>query len=118
MQDTKSPVTVGRESPAYWRVTFDNPPLNLYDPEFVRGLSETVTAIEADPQVTVVVFRARSPVLHEPPGSPPKTGRIVSRSSSVSLTSKTIICRCGMCSLVVVERCGEGGVHGYLVPSS
>jgi enoyl-CoA hydratase/carnithine racemase len=61
MQDTKSPVTVDRESPACWRVTFDNPPLNLYDPEFVRGLSETVATIEADPEVTVVVFQSAVP---------------------------------------------------------
>jgi enoyl-CoA hydratase/carnithine racemase len=61
MQDTQSPVTVERESPACWRVTFDNPPLNLYDPEFVRGLSETVATIEADPEVTVVVFQSAVP---------------------------------------------------------
>ena len=28
-----APVRAERQSPGYWRVTFDNPPLNLYEPE-------------------------------------------------------------------------------------
>jgi enoyl-CoA hydratase/carnithine racemase len=40
----------------YWRVTFNNPPLNLMGPEFVLELAKIVTAIETDEQVRVVVF--------------------------------------------------------------
>jgi enoyl-CoA hydratase/carnithine racemase len=43
-------------SPSYWRVTFDHPPLNLVDPEFVLEFRQIVTALEADEQVKVVVF--------------------------------------------------------------
>jgi enoyl-CoA hydratase/carnithine racemase len=43
-------------SPAYWRVTFDNPPLNLMGPEFVVQFDEIMTAIESDEQLKVVVF--------------------------------------------------------------
>jgi len=40
----------------YWRITFDNPPLNLMGPEFVLEFREIMTALEADEQVKVVVF--------------------------------------------------------------
>ncbi len=45
-----------QRSPAYWRITFDNPPLNLMGPEFVLEFREIVTALEADDAVKVVVF--------------------------------------------------------------
>ena len=33
-------IRVARSSPAYWRVTFDNPPLNLMGPELVLEFRE------------------------------------------------------------------------------
>jgi enoyl-CoA hydratase/carnithine racemase len=45
-----------RRSPAYWRVTIDNPPINVMGPEMVREFQEVINAIEADEQVRVVVF--------------------------------------------------------------
>jgi enoyl-CoA hydratase/carnithine racemase len=54
---TKSPqIRLSKASPAYWRVTFDNPPLNLMGPEFVVEFSEIITAIETDEHLKVVVF--------------------------------------------------------------
>jgi enoyl-CoA hydratase/carnithine racemase len=47
---------LGKISPNYWRVTFDNPPLNLMGPEFVVEFAKIVTAIENDEHVRVVVF--------------------------------------------------------------
>ena len=47
---------VNKVSPSYWRVTFDNPPLNLMGPEFVVQFGEIMTAIETDEQLKVVVF--------------------------------------------------------------
>ena len=49
-------IHLSRSSPAYWRVTFDNPPLNLMGPEFVLEFRKIMTAIEADEEVKVVVF--------------------------------------------------------------
>lgn len=49
-------IKVARRTPAYWRITLDNPPLNLMGPEFVLEFREIVTALEADQQVKVVVF--------------------------------------------------------------
>lgn len=53
---TKAQVHLTRTTSAYWRVTFDNPPLNLMGPQFVRELREVVSTVEQDPDVRVVVF--------------------------------------------------------------
>jgi enoyl-CoA hydratase/carnithine racemase len=49
-------INLTRSSAAYWRITFDNPPLNLIGPQFVREFRDIMTAIEADEHVRVVVF--------------------------------------------------------------
>jgi enoyl-CoA hydratase/carnithine racemase len=49
-------IRLTRSSPAFWRVTFDNPPLNLVGPEFVLEFREIITALETDEQVKVIVF--------------------------------------------------------------
>jgi enoyl-CoA hydratase/carnithine racemase len=49
-------IRVTRRSPAYWRVTFDNPPINVMGPEMVREFQEVIGALEADEHVRVVVF--------------------------------------------------------------
>lgn len=36
MDTARQPVRAERRGPGYWRVTFDNPPLNLYDPRSRR----------------------------------------------------------------------------------
>jgi enoyl-CoA hydratase/carnithine racemase len=54
---TKSPqIRLSKASPTYWRVTFDNPPLNLMGPEFVLKFREIMSAIETDENLRVVVF--------------------------------------------------------------
>jgi len=52
----KAQIRVTRPSAVCWRVTFDNPPLNLMGPQFVRELREIITAVEADEEVKVLVF--------------------------------------------------------------
>src|SRR5471032_1111467 len=49
-------IRVTRRSPAYWRVTIDNPPINVMGPEMVREFQEVIGALEADEHVRVVVF--------------------------------------------------------------
>lgn len=51
-------VRLDRTSPNGWRVTFDNPPLNLMGPQFVLEFREIMTAIESDANVRVVVFQS------------------------------------------------------------
>src|SRR5579862_6777880 len=47
---------ITRRSPAYWRVTIDNPPLNVMGPQMVREFQGVMDALEADEHVRVVVF--------------------------------------------------------------
>jgi hypothetical protein len=47
---------VTRRSPAYWRVTIDNPPINVMGPEMVKQFQEVISTLEDDEQVRVVVF--------------------------------------------------------------
>jgi enoyl-CoA hydratase/carnithine racemase len=49
-------IRVARRSPAHWRVTIDNPPINVMGPEMVREFQELIYALEADEHVRVVVF--------------------------------------------------------------
>jgi len=52
----KSQIQLTRTSDAYWRVTFNNPPLNVMGPQFVREIREIITTVEADEKVRVIVF--------------------------------------------------------------
>lgn len=49
-------IRLTRRTPAYWRVTFDNPPLNVMGPEMVRQFQTLIDTIERDETVRVVVF--------------------------------------------------------------
>src|SRR5437588_3758825 len=49
-------IRVVRRSPAYWRVTIDNPPINVMGPEMVRQFQEVINALEVVEDVRVVVF--------------------------------------------------------------
>ncbi|MER9756560.1 enoyl-CoA hydratase/isomerase family protein [Mesorhizobium sp. M0166] len=51
-----SQIRLTRRTPAYWRVTFDNPPLNVMGPQMVQEFTHLIDAIEADDDVRVVVF--------------------------------------------------------------
>ena len=49
-------IVLTRRSPAYWRVTLDHPPLNIFGPETIPQLDEIITALEVDEYLKVVVF--------------------------------------------------------------
>jgi enoyl-CoA hydratase/carnithine racemase len=53
---TAKQIRLERSSAAYWRVTFDNPPLNIFGPETIPQLNAVITALETDEHVKVVVF--------------------------------------------------------------
>jgi enoyl-CoA hydratase/carnithine racemase len=48
-------------SPSYWRVTFDNGPVNVLDPDTVDQLAALIERIQKDADLTVVVFRSDKP---------------------------------------------------------
>jgi enoyl-CoA hydratase/carnithine racemase len=49
-------VRLARRSAAYWRVTIDNPPINVMSPEMIGQFHELIDALETDDDVRVVVF--------------------------------------------------------------
>src|SRR6266481_1910424 len=54
-------ILLTRRSPAYWRVTFNHPSLNIFGPETIPQLNEIITALETDGDVKVVVFDSAVP---------------------------------------------------------
>ena len=55
---TRTQILINRPSKACWRVTFDNPPLNVMGPEMVRQFQALIDDIEADDDLKVVVFES------------------------------------------------------------
>src|SRR5258705_8620061 len=53
--------SLDRSTSSLWRVTFDNPPINLIDPVMIVALHHLLTEIEEDNRVAVVVFDSADP---------------------------------------------------------
>ena len=56
VQGSTKQIRVVERSPAYWRVTFDHPPLNIFGPQTIPQLNEIVTALETNKSLKVVMF--------------------------------------------------------------
>jgi enoyl-CoA hydratase/carnithine racemase len=54
-------LSIARESASLWRVTFNNPPINMFVPTTIVELGALMTDLEADPSVKVVVFQSANP---------------------------------------------------------
>jgi len=54
-------IRLTRRSPHYWRVTINDPPLNIFGPDKIPELNEIIAAIETDEDVKVVVFDSSVP---------------------------------------------------------
>lgn len=54
-------VHIKKNSAAYWQVTLDNPPINLFDQEMSDELQALVAVLENDAEVKVVVFHSADP---------------------------------------------------------
>ena len=61
MTESAAQVRVIEETPAYWRVVFDNPPLNLVDATMFEGLQDLLGRMDASPNLRVVVFESDNP---------------------------------------------------------
>jgi len=53
--------SLDRRSAAYWRVTFNHPPINLFDDNTVPQLEHLLDLMEAEPDLKVVVFDSADP---------------------------------------------------------
>ena len=56
-----SQINLTELSPAYWRAEFDNPPINLIDPDTIDELSNLIARLEHDMDVRVILFESRNP---------------------------------------------------------
>jgi enoyl-CoA hydratase/carnithine racemase len=54
--DNDGKIRLSRISDAYWQVTFDMPPLNIFGPANIPQLEEIIALLESDERVKVVVF--------------------------------------------------------------
>jgi enoyl-CoA hydratase/carnithine racemase len=57
----KVEIRIEKRTPAYWHVTFDNPPFNIFGPETIPQMEKVVSQIETDPDLRVVVFDSAVP---------------------------------------------------------
>lgn len=61
MTISQNRLTIKAETPSYWRVIIENPPINLYDPEMFAELNVLMDKIETDNDLKVVVFESANP---------------------------------------------------------
>src|SRR5216684_2187071 len=61
MSTNKFQFKLTKVNPAYWRATFDNPPINMLGPETMLELQGLVGQFEKDPDLKVVVFDSADP---------------------------------------------------------
>ena len=54
-------LNIRQHSPSYWRVTINNPPLNLFDQEMCDELRTLIDNLENNEEVKVVVFDSADP---------------------------------------------------------
>src|SRR3979490_1220006 len=58
MTESAPHLRVIEETPAYWRVVFDNPPLNIMDADMFKGLQDLLARMDASPSLRVVLFES------------------------------------------------------------
>src|SRR6266436_5287663 len=54
-------VRVIEETPAYWRIVFENPPFNIVDATIFEGLQDLLARMDASTSLRVVVFESANP---------------------------------------------------------
>ena len=58
MAESRAPVRVVEESPAFWRVVFDHPPFNIVDAEIFKGLQDLLRRMDGSTGLRVIVFES------------------------------------------------------------
>ena len=58
MTESAAHVRVIEETPAYWRVVFENPPFNIVDATIFEGLQDLLVRMETSPTLRVIVFES------------------------------------------------------------
>ena len=61
MSESAAHLRIIEETPAYWRVVFDNPPLNIVGARMFEDLQDLLARMDASPSLRVVVFESANP---------------------------------------------------------
>ncbi|MDE5442170.1 enoyl-CoA hydratase/isomerase family protein [Bradyrhizobium sp. CSA207] len=61
MSDTPTRISIDKSTPGYWRVTFNNPPINAIDDRTYDEFYDLVEEIDADDALKVVTFESANP---------------------------------------------------------
>src|SRR5438128_8680096 len=61
MTESAAHLRIIEETPAYWRVVFDNPPLNIVGARMFEDLQDLLARMDASPSLRVVVFESANP---------------------------------------------------------
>src|SRR2546426_8396897 len=61
MTESAAHLRIIEHTPAYWRVLFDNPPLNIVGASIFEGLQDLLARMDASPNLRVVVFESANP---------------------------------------------------------
>jgi enoyl-CoA hydratase/carnithine racemase len=61
MSQSAERVRIVEETPAWWRVVFDNPRLNVVDDSIFEGLQNVLSRMDASQSLRVVVFESSNP---------------------------------------------------------
>lgn len=61
MTEARQTLVTDKSTPGHWRVTLDNPPINLIDDRMYDALYDLVGEIEAEPTLKVVTFESANP---------------------------------------------------------
>src|ERR1700686_1695255 len=83
MTESASHLRVIEETPAYWRVVFDHPPLNIMDADMFEGLQDVLARMDASPSLRVVVFESANPDFYLAHFEVKDTGRTLTLLKSV-----------------------------------
>lgn len=61
MNDGENAVVVDKTVPGYWKVTLDNPPINMIDDRMYDALYDLVVEMEATSDLKVITFESSNP---------------------------------------------------------
>ena len=61
MSETKQKLVTDKSTPGHWRVTLNNPPINVIDDGMYDAFYDLVGEIEASPTLKVVTFESANP---------------------------------------------------------
>src|ERR1700747_887774 len=61
MTESSSRLRIIEETPAYWRVVLNTPPLNIMDADMFEGLQDILGRMDTSESLRVVVFESANP---------------------------------------------------------